>query len=383
VGNDTNSGVLKGKIQYMAPEQALGRPVDRRADVWAIGAILYHLIAGHPPYEGDNQLATLHLLGSGRPPVPLPPGVHPSIAAIVKKALSHAPEGRHATAKELTEALEDAMVAAGVQTTPVDVAAFSALHMGERAERRRQAIDIALAAAAERHRVEDLLRPSERNSVTSATPVSAPRQLSPASSGALGSMPRDGMTIPEVPVAKSGLDAIAKLTARVSEVPPNSRSYATLGSAALDASAPSLPHPTSSRKGVVVAVVAAIAIAAVTATVISFPMFRSKSTAASPATTSTAAAAAEGATATMTAAERAPAPVPPDSAAKAGATAPQAGTPAGIPNFAASALPKFTPKVPVWTPPPQRWTPPVQATAAPTTPATATAPKPKKVDDGF
>src|SRR3984957_2773548 len=92
VGNDTNSGVLKGKIQYMAPEQALGRPVDRRADVWAIGAILYHLLSGRPAYEGDNQLATLHLLGSGRPPVPLPDSVHPSIRAVVRTALAHAPE---------------------------------------------------------------------------------------------------------------------------------------------------------------------------------------------------------------------------------------------------------------------------------------------------
>ena len=239
VGNDTNSGVLKGKIQYMAPEQALGRPVDRRADVWAVGSILYHLLAGKPPYEGDNQLATLHLLGSGRPPVPLPHGVHPSIAAVVRKALSHAPENRYATAAELREAIEDAMIEAMVPANVGDVAAFAAEHMSDRAERRRQAIDIALAAAAERRRVEDLLKPtSDRSSITGQTPASMQRPMPLQSADSVPGA-REAMTLPEAPVPKaSPFDAVAKLTARVSEPPPNAQSYATLGSAALDASGP-------------------------------------------------------------------------------------------------------------------------------------------------
>jgi serine/threonine protein kinase len=368
VGNDTNSGVLKGKIQYMAPEQALGRPVDRRADIWAVGAILYHLIAGKPPYEGDNQLATLHLLGSGRPPVPLPPGVHPAISAIVRKALSHAPEGRYETASSLHDALEDAIVQAKVPTTPADVAAFSALHMSERADRRRQSIDIALAAAAERHRVEDLLRPtSERSSVTSATPVSGARHLAPPSSGALGAVAPEGMTLPEVPVAKGGLDAVAKLTARVSEVPPNSRSYATLGSAALDASTPSLPQP-ASRKGLVAAVVL-VAIVAIAATGVSFTVLRTRGVApaARPAAEGTALATATAGSPAATASA-----APTDSPASSG--------PAGIPTYAASSLPRAVPKVPAWTPP-ARWTPPPTPPAAAQTPPTTT--RPKKVDDGF
>ncbi len=203
VGTDTNSGVLKGKIQYMAPEQALGRPVDRRADVWAVGAIIYHLLAGKPPYEGDNQLATLHLLGSGRPPVPLPPGVHPSIAGVVRKALAHAPENRYGTAAELREAIEDAMIEAMVPTNVADVAAFSAEHLADRAERRKQAVEIALAAAAERKRVEDLLRPtSERTSITGQTPHSAPRPI-PLPLQSADSVPyREAMTVPEAPLPK-------------------------------------------------------------------------------------------------------------------------------------------------------------------------------------
>jgi serine/threonine-protein kinase len=376
VGNDTNSGVLKGKIQYMAPEQALGRPVDRRADVWAVGSILYHLLAGKPPYEGDNQLATLHLLGSGRPPVPLPHGIHPSIAGVVRKALSHAPENRYETAAELREAIEDAMIEAMVPATVGDVAAFAAEHMADRAERRRQAIEIALAAAAERRRVEELLKPtSDRSSITGQTPASVQRPVPLQSADSVPGA-REAMTLPEAPMPKaSPFDAVAKLTARVSEPPPNAQSYATLGSAALDASEPVLPQH-KSRKGVVIAV-AAIAVVAVAATGVSFTMFRPKP---SPAAASHPPPATDPLPAAGTAtATGAPAPTGASSASSMATSAPGAGSAAGIPNFAATALPRVTPKVPVWTPPPPRWTPPTPATAAP--PPTA-RPKPK-VDDGF
>ncbi len=158
-GGETNSGVLKGKIQYMAPEQALGRSVDRRADVWAVGVILYYYLTGKPPYEADNQLAALHLLGSGRPPVPLPPTVHRSIAHVVRKALAHDPENRYPTADALRAALEKAMVDARVETKPSDVAAFAAEHLAKRAAKRHRAVELALAAAAERQRGEGPLKP--------------------------------------------------------------------------------------------------------------------------------------------------------------------------------------------------------------------------------
>ena len=60
LAGETSTGILKGKIQYMAPEQALGEATDRRADIWAVGAVLYHMIAGRPQFDGPNQLATLH-----------------------------------------------------------------------------------------------------------------------------------------------------------------------------------------------------------------------------------------------------------------------------------------------------------------------------------
>jgi eukaryotic-like serine/threonine-protein kinase len=150
ISGDTNAGLLKGKIQYMAPEQSRGGGLDRRADVWAAGAVLYYLLSGRPPYDGENQLATLHMLTSGQPPPPLPDDVPPPVRDLVFRALAHHAHDRTASAADLQRQLEHAMLLCGVYTTSTDVAAFVAKELGSRAEARKQAIDISLAAAAER-----------------------------------------------------------------------------------------------------------------------------------------------------------------------------------------------------------------------------------------
>ena len=166
IAGDTNAGLLKGKIQYMAPEQALGRVVDRRADVWAIGSILYALLAGRPPYDGENQLETLYLLTSGKPPDPLPETVPAAVRDVVSHALVHDPEKRYATAAEMQTALEKAMVDAMIVTTVADVAAFAAKQLAGRTEKRKQAIELALRAAADRLRMQALLQAPSNDSST-------------------------------------------------------------------------------------------------------------------------------------------------------------------------------------------------------------------------
>lgn len=139
--------VLKGKVRYMSPEQALGISIDRRADIWAIGAILYDALAGRPPYEAENPMATLKLIASGERPAPLPREVHRELAALVGTALAYEPDRRFATAAQLQEALELAMHSGGIETSVADVAAFAAQYLGERTEKRRHSVEIALAQA--------------------------------------------------------------------------------------------------------------------------------------------------------------------------------------------------------------------------------------------
>ena len=157
LAGDTNTDTLKGKVQYMAPEQALGRPVDRRADLWAVGAVLYHLLSGKPPFEAENEIQTLFVLSSGRPPPPMR-SAHPAVAAVVRRALSHVREARFATAAEMQQAIEEAIVLAGLATTSAGVAAYLAEQVGDRADKRKEAIALGLKAADEREKYAALMR---------------------------------------------------------------------------------------------------------------------------------------------------------------------------------------------------------------------------------
>jgi len=157
VAEDTNAGVLKGKIQYMAPEQAVGKAIDRRADVWAMGAILYHLLSGKAPFDAPNQLAVLHRLSSGKPPLPLPQSIPRPINEVVRAALTHDASKRIATAHDLQNAIEEAMQKAGLRATTSDVASYAREHLADRYEVRKKAVEVALQAAAERARVASVL----------------------------------------------------------------------------------------------------------------------------------------------------------------------------------------------------------------------------------
>ncbi len=163
---DTNAGLLKGKIHYMAPEQALGESVDRRADVFAVGALLHHLLSGAPPFDGPNQLAVLKRLTSNEPAPPLPENVPHAVAAVVTRALAFSPDDRFATAAELQAAIESAMFEAKLPCAQAQVAAFVGEHGASRTASRKEAIDLALSAATERARVRKLLRPNPDKSAT-------------------------------------------------------------------------------------------------------------------------------------------------------------------------------------------------------------------------
>ncbi|MBX3233676.1 MAG: serine/threonine protein kinase [Labilithrix sp.] len=151
ISQETSAGQLKGKIRYMAPEQAVGGKIDHRADVWAIGAMLYEAFTGDPPYDGVNEVATLHKLTSGQPPPPLDKEkFHPAICAIVDKALAHDATNRFASALELSQALEAALVTINEPTGAAQVAQYTGQLLAERKAARRRAVDTALEQAKKR-----------------------------------------------------------------------------------------------------------------------------------------------------------------------------------------------------------------------------------------
>ncbi len=149
LSEETSAGVIKGKVAYMAPEQALGRDVDRRADIWAAGVMLYQLLSGRSPYEGENQLATLARLVKGLPPEPIR-GVPQEITEVVYTALSYDPDGRFATADEMHRTLEKIIIQVCGPTTQSDIAAYVADKLAPRINKRQKLIDRALNAAENR-----------------------------------------------------------------------------------------------------------------------------------------------------------------------------------------------------------------------------------------
>ncbi len=174
---ETTDGTLKGKIKYMAPEQALGGVVDRRADIFALGAVLHRLLSGRAPYEGENEVATLHHLARGGAPHPLPANVPREIRGVVNKALALSASARFETALEMYEALQNAMLVLELVVSTADVARFTEQHMKERIQARREAVDVALKAAAAR-----ALSSSEAALLAGAPISSSSGMLSPPSS---------------------------------------------------------------------------------------------------------------------------------------------------------------------------------------------------------
>jgi eukaryotic-like serine/threonine-protein kinase len=103
----TQSGVIAGTPQYMAPEQAAGEAVDHRADLFSLGSVLYAMCTGHPPFRADSAMAVLRRICDERPrPVRSHnPDVPIWLAAVIDKLLAKAPGERYQSAKEVADLL--------------------------------------------------------------------------------------------------------------------------------------------------------------------------------------------------------------------------------------------------------------------------------------
>jgi tetratricopeptide (TPR) repeat protein len=109
----TKEGIVAGSVFYMAPEMAMGQPFDGRADLYALGVMLYELLIGRLPFEADDPLAVIsqHLHAPVVPPRARNSEIPPALDALVVQLLSKDPERRPASAAEVEAAL--ALLAAG------------------------------------------------------------------------------------------------------------------------------------------------------------------------------------------------------------------------------------------------------------------------------
>jgi eukaryotic-like serine/threonine-protein kinase len=108
---NTQTGSLRGKLSYMPPEQAWGKSVDRRADVYALGVILWEMLTMRRLFDADNDFALLEQVRSPKVKAPssVVPGIPPALDAVVMRALAPDPESRPGTAEELRAMLASAV----------------------------------------------------------------------------------------------------------------------------------------------------------------------------------------------------------------------------------------------------------------------------------
>ncbi len=107
----TSAGSILGTPAYMAPEQAEGKPVDGRTDLYSLGVVLYELLTGQPPYQAETPLAVVlkHLHDPLPPPRSIKPDIPDALERAVLKAMSKNPKDRYQTAAEMQQALKVAL----------------------------------------------------------------------------------------------------------------------------------------------------------------------------------------------------------------------------------------------------------------------------------
>ncbi|HWP07352.1 MAG TPA: serine/threonine-protein kinase [Polyangiaceae bacterium] len=150
VSEATRAGQLKGKFGYMSPEQARGKPIDRRSDLFALGIVLFELTTSRRLFRGDSDIETLKLVISSRvpPPTTLDPKYPPELEKIVMRALQRDPQGRYQTALELETDLRAYLKQKRIVVPQSGIAGLLKRVVGQRIEQRRKAVRSALKSVA-------------------------------------------------------------------------------------------------------------------------------------------------------------------------------------------------------------------------------------------
>jgi serine/threonine-protein kinase len=143
----TETGEMKGKLSYMAPEQVTTRDLDRRVDIFALGCVLYEATLGVRPFHGEDALSTLYQLLEQD--LVLPSAVDPSypksLERIVVRALAKSPDDRYPTAEAMQHELRSWLAAEKQVSTERTVSAVLHQALGKKIAQRQAAVQEAMA----------------------------------------------------------------------------------------------------------------------------------------------------------------------------------------------------------------------------------------------
>ncbi len=145
----THTGALKGKYAYMSPEQVLGNQVDRRADVFSLGVVLFELLTAQRLFWRDSEYKMFQAIVED--PIPslleLRPGLSPPVAHVALRALSRDPDRRFPSARDMGEALDEAIGASGGVWKTSQVSDYLMQHFGSLVEERRRDVQTGISQA--------------------------------------------------------------------------------------------------------------------------------------------------------------------------------------------------------------------------------------------
>jgi serine/threonine-protein kinase len=181
----TQVGQFKGKVPYMAPEQASGEPVDARTDIFAMGTLLYRLTTGKHPFLGVTESNTLANIVTNEP---LPPSdvveAYPAeLEAAILRCLRKKPSERFQTMAELATTLDKLCLALGGPVSEEELGTFTKRHLAENRKRRRDAMrDAAKSLGWALATSDSLPRVSLPGGVPLGSGASSPLSLTPSGS---------------------------------------------------------------------------------------------------------------------------------------------------------------------------------------------------------
>jgi serine/threonine protein kinase len=129
----TRTGTIKGKLAYMAPEQVRGEDLDRRADLFSLGAVLYELTTGRRCFYAPGEFALINRVAEGRftKPTSAVPGFPAALESIILGALQVNREERYASARALQQDIEDYATDERIQLSPIALSEFMRELFGE------------------------------------------------------------------------------------------------------------------------------------------------------------------------------------------------------------------------------------------------------------
>ncbi|MBK8169136.1 MAG: serine/threonine protein kinase [Sandaracinaceae bacterium] len=220
---ETVAGELKGKVPYMPPEQVRGQAVDRRADIWSLGVVLWEALTSRSLFQADNEPSTMLEVVEGKlvPPSEIKASVPKELDAIVMSALVRKIDDRVDTAEQFASKLEEWLKTTANPATTADVAAWMNEHFADkkaareallRAEPKPEAEDIpeidvvSVSVVGEKNVANDEVVTDRDSSKSGTNPLNADARARDASR--------------PVPLSKPSTPGIAGKTAQADVTPP-------------------------------------------------------------------------------------------------------------------------------------------------------------------